>query len=251
MSYFLTLNSGLVLFTLALPTLLNFSPSLIPSLIVALLALSHFVTTQLHRDPFLSTQRIKVLTLLVYLDALTYGICLPHALASPHPTMSIIAMFLLVVLAVFICQRTLVVKRINEEYLSYSLPSKKTALKVQERQGKLTSRDAILHLKIVVKEGLQFRELARSSQLLAITTLCATLIYPIFGLHAPQGLAVFMASSLLIYASIWSIVTRATLHPGSPLNPVPQDTDSLPIEAESPPIELADRPRRKLRQPPL
>lgn len=205
--------------------LLRTQPEYLALAAVAVATGLHWWSTSRSADPFLSTERVGSLALLVYANAAAYGLSLQPALPTLSWQAGAIATIYLAAHLKVIVRAWHRITDIDLEYFRYSLPSKRLTVDVGRRSGRLDQGQAALRLQLFVKEGLQFRRLSRAARLLMVQSWMGLGFYCLFGLHEPWHLLVFLANSLAIAASASSIASRATLHPGQPFEAIADEPD--------------------------
>lgn len=211
----------------AVPLLLvRTAPEYLALAAVALASGLHWWSTSRSVDPFLSTERVSSLAVLVYANAAAFGLSLQPSVPSLSWQAGVIAAIYLAAHLKVIVAAWHRITDIDLEYFRYSLPSKRLTVDVGRRNGYLDQGQAALRLQLFVKEGLQFRRLSRVAHLLMVQSWAGLGFYCVFGQHKPWHLLIFLANSLTIAASATAIASRATLHPGQPFETVDDEPDS-------------------------
>lgn len=209
--------------------------TLIPSGVVCVLAFLVWLSAVRNEDPFLSSFLLGSLPCLVYASAITLSM-------TSDPEVPFLNLRTLVTAIIFIAGTTTVIKQANKvttidfEYVKFSFPSKKLGLKIGQRTGRFDPHQAALKLQIFVKEGLQFRRLAKTGRLLGVCCVEGFLVFLALGAQGSLALLLFLATGLSLAAAIASIASRATLHPGadSEISITPPGLPQKPPSALSP-----------------
>lgn len=229
------------------PMKVSLSYSLLTLCAVLIAVFIHWLTTKRSSDPFISTKRVTSLKWLILCNAV--GLVASGLPQEPKLTTSAILIVLTYTLVLIrVHKQAHLIRAIEQEYFSYSLPSKRSNAEFNLRHGRLQKKDVALYLQLFVKEGLQFQRLAKTSFFLVLQGWLGLIIFIIFGLQNSELFAISLLSTIITSESAASIATRATLHPGHHIQlPYAEDT----LKSNTPPCAPQSeaehlRPRRRL-----